>query len=386
MSETGDPPVPALPVEHFADLYDDAPCGYLSMLDDGRIFKVNATLATWTGFSHAELTGKRLADLLTVGTRIFFETHGAPMLRLQGRIEELALELKARTGERIPVFAHGVEHVGSSGRPHYRLVLVKAGQRRRWEHELVEARRASETLLAAAVDTAELREQFIAVLGHDLRNPVASIEAGMRLLRRRERLGPDGFRVVELVEGSVARMSALIDDVLDFARGRLGGGAPLDVRRQVAIAPLLAQVAEELRLSSPHRVIDVRFGTMLPVDCDPSRLGQLASNLLGNALTHGAKDAPVSLSATTADDVLTISVANAGTAIPPDAMARLFQPFVRGEVRASQEGLGLGLYIASEIAKAHGGALGVTSSDEETRFTFSMPLASTANEDTMPPA
>jgi signal transduction histidine kinase len=106
------------------------------------------------------------------------------------------------------------------------------------------------------------------------------------------------------------------------------------------------------------------------VSVDAGRISQLVSNLLGNALTHGDPKAPVRLGATARGGQLEVWVANAGPPIPAKAMERLFQPFFRGEVRASQQGLGLGLHIASEIARAHGGTLSVASDDTETRFTL----------------
>ena len=103
------------------------------------------------------------------------------------------------------------------------------------------------------------------------------------------------------------------------------------------------------------------------------RIGQLFSNLLGNALTYGVAGEPVTVTAKT-EDQFELAVCNAGNPIPPAAMERLFYPFSRGEVRPSQQGLGLGLYIASEIAKAHGGTIDVTSTPELTCFTLRMPL------------
>ena len=100
----------------------------------------------------------------------------------------------------------------------------------------------------------------------------------------------------------------------------------------------------------------------------------MVSNLLGNALTHGSPDSPVKIVASTENGVFMLWIANAGEPIPDAAMANLFQPFFRGQVRAGLQGLGLGLYIASEIAKAHDGTLTVTSTAEETRFTFLMPM------------
>ena len=169
-------------------------------------------------------------------------------------------------------------------------------------------------------------------------------------------------------------MSALIDNVLDFARGRLGGGLSLS-RQPVALTPVLEQVVAELRGIAPDREMLADIDLPERVDCDPTRIGQLVSNLIGNAITHGARDQPIRVHADASGDAMELWVANGGTPIPAEAMDRLFQPFFRGEVRPSQQGLGLGLHIASEIARAHGGTLTVTSEERETRFTFRMPNA-----------
>jgi phosphoserine phosphatase RsbU/P len=177
-----------------------------------------------------------------------------------------------------------------------------------------------------------------------------------------------------LMHGSIVRMSGLIDNVLDFARGRLGGGFTLTHQAEVDLEPILQQVVNELRIGAPGRAIETDFTLPDPVTCDPSRFGQMGSNLLANGLTHGEPGEPVRIQAATTAGELEVSVANGGRPIPPETMERLFQPFFRGEVQPSQQGLGLGLHIASEIAKAHGGIIDVTSGPEETRFTFRMPL------------
>jgi len=230
---------------------------------------------------------------------------------------------------------------------------------------------SSEASLLDARKTAELREQFIAVLGHDLRNPLAAIDAGAQILQRTS-LDEKATRMVRLMRNSVGRMSELIDNVLDFARGRLGGGLTLNRRADDKLEAALKQVIAELHATWPDRAIAAEFALAEPVDCDRSRIAQLFSNLLANALTYGAPDVPIRVSATAGSGVFELSVANGGAAIPPVALARLFQPFARGAVQPSQQGLGLGLYIASEIARAHGGTLDVTSSAEETRFDFRM--------------
>lgn len=228
---------------------------------------------------------------------------------------------------------------------------------------------ATSARLAHANRESELREQFIAVLGHDLRNPLASIQAAAELVKR-GRLTLD--EMLHLTQGSISRMSTLIDNILDFARGRLGNGIDLE-RRDVVLTPLLAQVVDELRAASPDRSFVSNIAMNQTVSCDAGRIGQLLSNLLGNAVVYGASGTPIDISARVQDGVFELSVSNAGDPIPDVALGKLFQPFFRGEVRASQQGLGLGLYICSEIARAHGGTLTASSTRDRTTFLFRMP-------------
>jgi signal transduction histidine kinase len=228
----------------------------------------------------------------------------------------------------------------------------------------------SEASLLDERHAAELRDQFIAVLGHDLRNPLASISAGVRLLGK-EPQSEKALSIVKLMQASVDRMAHLINDVLDFARGRLGGGFVVNVGEE-NLQSALAHVAAELSAGHPEREIDMEIAVSRPVRGDRARLAQLFSNLLGNALAHGAKDAPVRVRAATQGGFFELSVSNSGAEIPPAILAKLFQPFVRGA--GGREGLGLGLYIASEIARAHGGTLSASSTPEETRFVFRMKL------------
>ena len=130
----------------------------------------------------------------------------------------------------------------------------------------------------------------------------------------------------------------------------------------------------ELRTSSPERLIESDIVLTQVGSVDDRKIAQLFSNLLSNALTHGSDQAPVSVRARTENGLFELSVANAGEPIPADTMSRLFHPFTRAAARPMQEGLGLGLYIATEIARAHGGTLIVASDAAETRFTFKMPL------------
>jgi len=132
-------------------------------------------------------------------------------------------------------------------------------------------------------------------------------------------------------------------------------------------------VVAELQLAWPDRIIETYYAATIVTFCDRDRIGQLFSNLLGNALSYGPKDEPVKVHTRDQDGFFTLSVSNGGPPISPLAMSRLFQPFVRGAITKDQQGLGLGLYIASEIARAHGGTLGATSDSTGTCFTLSVP-------------
>lgn len=231
----------------------------------------------------------------------------------------------------------------------------------------------AEAALLDQQEAAELREQFIAVLGHDLRNPLASVDAGARLLRKTP-LDDRANALVTSMQASVTRMAGLIDNVLDLARGRLGGGFIVERRAEPELSRTLEQVVTELRMAHPSRRIDADIRLDRVVDADGRRLAQLLSNLVANALTHGFERAPVQVRAVIVGDVLELSVANAGDPIPEAARAKLFQPFSRAIYRPKLQGLGLGLWIAAEIARAHDGEIDVASDAKETRFTVRMPL------------
>ena len=235
----------------------------------------------------------------------------------------------------------------------------------------------SRAQLAEERITAELREQFVAVLGHDLRNPLTSIEAGTRQLLRAK---PDdrSIQIIGLMQRSVSRMATLVDDMLDLARGRLGGGIKLETATDASLHDVVEQVVNELRSAHPERQILTALAPVGQLSYDRTRIEQLVSNLLGNALTHGADSQPVRLTVEVQNGQLELSVCNGGEAIPPHLIDSLFKPFFRAQVRPSQQGLGLGLYIASQIAIAHGGTMSVTSTDEETCFVFRMPIAPAA--------
>lgn len=229
---------------------------------------------------------------------------------------------------------------------------------------------AAQTDLSDERETAELREQFIAVLGHDLRTPLNAFQNGVDLLGMKTR-DDAMLQILQRMGRSVDRMSALVDDLVDFTRGRMGGGIAVSLREERGLELQFGQVIAELRAIHPEaEIVDIiQYGISLC--CDAGRLCQLLSNLIKNAIVHGAQ-APVQVLVTCTDRRFFMSVTNEGDALPPHVVQQLFKPYWRSPSSTHHEGLGLGLYIVAEIARAHQGAIDVASLDGRVCFTFSM--------------
>ena len=256
-----------LPIENLAELYDESPCGYISVTADSRIAKMNRTLAEWLSCSPDDLVGEQLHTILSFGAKIAFETHLAPMLRLQGEAHEIAFDLQVGDGEKIPVFGNAREKRGPNGEHLFtRLTLFKATERLTFERSLVEAKIRADERFKNEHSQLELRDQFIAVLGHDLRNPLAAIEAGTRILERHSDADERVSVVIGEMRASLARAYDLIDDVLDFARGRLGNGIPLDYSNEIGLLEVLRHVVQEITAVASDVEIRCEFGDLDAVE------------------------------------------------------------------------------------------------------------------------
>lgn len=231
----------------------------------------------------------------------------------------------------------------------------------------------TEAALRDSREATELRDQFVAVLGHDLRNPLASMRAISEVMLRRA--DPEMTKFGARLRTSAQRMSRLIDDVLDLARGHLGSGIGVKIAPVAGLDTRLREVVAELRDAHADREIVETYRTGDVVECDLGRVQQLVSNLLGNALAYGDPAQPVSVEAVVDDNWLELSVRNAGVPISPANLARIFEPYWRPAESQPGGGLGLGLHICAMIVKAHGGTLQVSSTSEAgTCFTARLPV------------
>ncbi len=221
----------------------------------------------------------------------------------------------------------------------------------------------TEAALIKERKTTELPEQFIAVLGHDLRNPLFAISAGAEMLLRKVS-DPANEQRARHILTSARRATKLVDDVLDFARGSLGRGIPVNIEPCPDLEDALRHVISEIQSIHPRRIIQSSIGDLSNIHCDRERVAQLLSNLLANAVVHGTPEGPVEVSAQVEDGHFVLSVKNQGL-IAEDALPHLFQPYSKPTGATPQVGLGLGLYIASQIAQSHGGKLEVSSIEQK---------------------
>lgn len=224
------------------------------------------------------------------------------------------------------------------------------------------------------------QNMFLAILGHDLRNPLGTVVTGASFMMQAADIAPKYVLVATRMFNSARRMSKLINDLIDFTRTHLGPGIPIRVR-QGSVVAVCEEVVNELRTFHAEQMIELHLPPQLDAIFDESRLAQVLSNLIGNAIQYGSADAAVTVRVTADEKDVVITVNNHGQAIAPDKLSSIFDPMVRiaASVNASNDhtertSLGIGLFISREIVHAHGGKIDLASTERDgTTFTVTMP-------------
>jgi signal transduction histidine kinase len=228
-------------------------------------------------------------------------------------------------------------------------------------------------------DTLRLNEELMAVVGHDLRNPLDVILMTAELLNS-ENMSSEVRKCGERLRRSGNRMRQIIDELLDVTRARLGGGIPIEPR-PADLLQIAKSVIAEIETAHPDRRLELHAEGELSGRWDAPRLEQVVSNLLGNAVRHGSPDGPVMVTLTNQESRVVLCVHNTGY-IPPELLPRVFEPFQSNrESRSRSGGLGLGLYIVQQIVLAHGGHVDLQSTPSAgTTFHVVLPRISEAPE------
>jgi len=337
--------------EEFQSRILDATQDDMLVLDlDGRITWVNASARRFT-LGERSLTGSLFVDAWRDGDAA---TAGARLESARSdRVERFVGQLRPELGEAWLDVVLAPIHDGNGSVAR----LLAIGR------DITEQRRTAaerEELTRKLQETLRLNEMFMAAVGHDLRNPLAAVISGARLISRRAQ-DAETHRLAEAVRNSGARMERMTSALFDLTRARLDGGIPIE-RTQLDLRPLAERVFDEQRLAFPSRAMTLRVEGTFDGSWDGTRLEQVLSNLVGNAVQHGTVSDPIEVELIgTAEDEVRVAVRSGG-AIPADIVSGLFDPF-RKHGKSRDDGLGLGLFIVQQIARAHYGSVLVESDD-----------------------
>ena len=350
------------------DLADTSLAGFLQFADDGTIIKANRRLCEITGYAPEEIAGKRVESILSVGGRIFYQTHLFPILRLHGRADEIYLSLRSASGAEVPVLINSARKE-TDGIGVIECVMIPIRQRSHYEDEILRAKKAAEV-------AAQAKDEFLAMVSHDLRTPLNAILGWVSILQK-ARLDEEAVnKALATVERNARSQSKLIEDILDFSRATAGklrldvsNVQPIDILQQALEVVRPAADAKGIRLQP---VFDPKAG---PVSGDPERLQQVMWNLLSNAVKFTPKGGRVQVRLERVNSHVEIIVSDSGKGISPDFLPYVFDRFRQAESSTQRQGgLGLGMAITRQIVELHGGSIRAESPGEGEGATFIVEL------------
>jgi PAS domain S-box-containing protein len=346
------------------------------MLDDGVIARANTTFLEWTGHAAVDVIGvKRFQDLLPVAGKIYYDTHVRPLLAMQGHVHEVAFDLVRKDGTLFPALVNSSRRGGADEAAVVVSTVFNATDRRRYEQELLRAKRQAE-----ADHQAKLA--LLSMIGHDVRSPLSVFVNVVGMLGKTP-LNEQQQRLVALLKSSTSSLSRLVDDVMSYSALESGAWGLQNVA--FGLRPLLEQLAESQGTQARAKGLEfiLRVDPPLPerVMGDPVKLEQLLDNLLRNAVKFTSRGS-VSLSAeaeAAEHGVCTVkfAVSDTGIGIRQEALPKIFEDFVQADEQILQRygGSGLGLAISRRILELYGSRMDVQSVvGEGSTFSFSLRL------------
>jgi PAS domain S-box-containing protein len=334
------------------ELLNTAPCAFLSFNDEGRIVLANATLLELLGYEFDELRGRHVESLLTVASRIFYQTHLFPLLKLHDRVDEVYFSLRSKGGTEIPVLVNAVRRE-RAGVVVNDCVLMHMRQRNQYEDEILQAKRSAEEATRA-------KDEFLAVVSHELRTPLTSILGWARMLQTGKLNEPTAARALDAIERNAESQNQLIGDLLDFSR-IISGKIRLDVGR-VELAPIVKAAIDVVSPAADAKGVGLQAildpkGS--PVSGDPERLQQVMWNLLSNAVKFTPKGGRVQVRVERVNSSVEITVSDTGQGISAEFLPYVFERLRQAdnETTRRQSGLGLGMAITKHLVELHGGTI-----------------------------
>ncbi len=349
-------------------LLDFAPCGFLSVADDGSVELVNATLATMLATPADAIVGRHVDQLFKPPSRIYYQTHVFPILKLQGRVEEVYVSLNGAGNQEVPVLLNARrllrgDHFVSDW------VVVPMRQRNEYETALLKSRNIAEDALRA-------KDEFLAVVSHELRAPLSAISGWANVLNGGDLDDVAVRRAAQVIERNARQQSKLIDDILDLAR--IASGKLRLELQPVELPPLILATNESVAATASAKSIDLHTQISGPhgvVLGDADRLHQVFWNILRNAIKFTPSGGAITIRQCLQDESIEVSVTDTGSGIKPEFLPFVFERFRQAHSGASRSGgLGLGMSIASHIVELHGGTIRAASEGEGKGATFTVRL------------
>ena len=362
--------------------FDESPCGLLVTDTNGVIRQVNPMFCRWIDHPPDRLVGMRLQDLLTIGCRVFHQTHWAPLLQLQGSLSEVKLEAVHSSGRPIPMLFSVMRKTHGPQTLDYVAVMVVT-DREKYEAELLRQRRKAEEAQAMLARTDQQKDEFLATLGHELRNPLAAMRNVIEILKRTGE--PKLIWGRDVLDRQVTLLSRLVDDLLEVSRVNQG---KLDLRKEVldfttpvrvaieAIEPLIRKAKQSLTVTLPDQPISI--------DADPVRITQVVQNILNNASKYTPEGGTIWLTVGIEGTNAFVSVRDTGIGIPIDQQEHIFCMFSQLEpaLKRAQGGLGIGLALVRALVLLHAGTVEVKSAGagHGSEFIIRLPIARSSDE------
>ncbi len=360
------------------DLYQNAPCGYITIGNDGRILNINNTLLSWLDFRKDEVVGKKtFQDLLGMGEKIYFESHFMPLLQLQEEVSEINMELRGNNESRLPVLINAKKVPASSDeQTRYRLSALDMTQRKKYEKELITARKEAEETTQLLKQVNENLESFVNVASHDLKTPLSNISSIIYLIEDQNLIEP-GSQAEELFAGikkNISRMTGLIHDLLEFSKIQNDPDSityePIDLNQ--ACKEALDILDHEIQKTGAV----FHIPELPPVMGSKVQFESLFLNLFTNALKYRSEAAPVvSVTWEQTGTFNTIRITDNGTGFDPGKKDEIFEFMKRVHSKDYIEGTGIGLTICKRVVENHGGCIGAESEPGKgSTFWFTLPV------------
>jgi PAS domain S-box-containing protein len=363
-----------------AELFDDAACGLLVAAPNGTIWQANATLCACLGYAVSEIEGRRVQDLLTVGGRVFYQTHWAPLLQMQGSVAEVKVEMVTKDGRRVPMLINAVRR-GEYLKAWDAISATVVTDRHQYEKELLVARRNAEASLASIKEAQQGRavaeqqllalnrrlsdedrrkDEFLATLAHELRNPLAPMRNAIEVVKRMDVKDAQLRWLRELFDRQLQHLTHLVDDLLEISR--ITQGKLVLRKARIDLIPIARHVLEVARPGAEAAGLHLfsNFGdSPIWLDADPTRLSQIIQNLVNNSIKYTPRGGNIWLTIRCDGGEAVAEVRDTGIGIPKESLGSVFEMFsqLAPSLERAQGGLGIGLALVHGLVRMHGGTI-----------------------------